>query len=69
MSLLSISQAADQLGVPPRVISDLFWQRLLDRDRFPLVGTRRAIPVGELDNIRDMLIARGKLPQTEAVAS
>ena len=70
MALLSITQAAEQLGVKPKVLSDLFWLRELDRERCPLIGRTRAIPPDYLPEIRAILVAKGKLPQTaEACAS
>src|SRR5258707_4235080 len=42
---LSVSEVARRLGVAPRVISDLFYQRRLSDDVCPLVSGRRLIPV------------------------
>jgi hypothetical protein len=40
----SVSEVARELGVPPRVLSDLFYARKLDDERCPIVGGRRLIP-------------------------
>jgi hypothetical protein len=58
---LSVSEAAEwaseALGwpVPPRAISDLFYQRRLDRDCCPLVGRFRFIPRSYLPQLRQAL--------------
>ena len=41
---LFVSNVARRLGVRPRDISDLFYQRLLRDDICPIVGGRRLIP-------------------------
>ena len=41
---LFVSDVARRLGVRPRDISDLFYQRLLRDDSCPIVGGRRLIP-------------------------
>src|SRR4051794_21028114 len=40
-NLLTVSEAARRLGVRPRDLSDLFYQRRLPDDLCPLVGGRR----------------------------
>lgn len=52
---LTISEVADQLDVPPRVISDLFYQRKLDIRTCPIVGRSRIIPASYLPKIREAL--------------
>ena len=60
---LNVSEAARaieaELGVvvPPRVISDLLYQRRIPQ--CTLVGGRRLIPVDMLPHIRDVLLDRG----------
>jgi hypothetical protein len=56
---LSVSDAARQLGVQPRQISDLFYQRRLNDDACPVVGGRRLIPVSYLPAIADALRSDG----------
>ena len=69
MSLISISQAAEELRVPPRAISDLFWQGQLDRNCCPVVAGRRVIPRDYLPAIRAVLVAKGKIPELEAASA
>ena len=65
--LLTVSSAAravaDQTGVdlPPRAISDLFYLRVLDDRRCPIVGGRRLIPRTYLPTIIEVLRDRGYL--------
>lgn len=61
MDVLSVSEAARQLGVKPKAISDLLYQRELRDDLCPLVGGRRLIPRNYLPTIREVLIERGFL--------
>ena len=42
--IISVSDLARRLGVPPRRISDLFYQRVLRDEICPIVGGRRLIP-------------------------
>ena len=62
---LTVSQAARELAaemgvsVPPRSISDLFYQRKLPDDLAPVIGGRRLIARDCLPRIRDALIAEG----------
>jgi hypothetical protein len=70
--LISLTDAARRLGVLPKLLSDLLWLRELDRDRCPLIGRTRAVPLDYLPEIRALLVKKGKLPevpQSEAVAS
>jgi hypothetical protein len=51
-----VSEAARRLGVPPRTISDLFYQRKLDGSKCPVMGGRlRVIPEEYLEVIRRVL--------------
>jgi hypothetical protein len=50
-----VSEVARQLGVRPRDISDLFYQRLLDDQRCPIVGGRRLIPEDYIPAIAEAL--------------
>jgi hypothetical protein len=52
MGLLSITEAADKLGVLPRQLSDLIYQRKLDPEMFVVVGNRRLIPTDMLPVVR-----------------
>lgn len=60
---LSVGQAADRLGVPPRAITSAFYDRKLDTDRCPLMAGRRMIPIDYLDGIAFELRRLGKLPR------
>ena len=44
MMLLSVGDAARQLGVKPRQITQVFYERRLRDDLCPIVGGRRLIP-------------------------
>lgn len=59
--LLSVGEAARQLGANPKDISDLFYRRELRDDLCPIVGGRRVIPGGYLDAIRSALKRRGRI--------
>jgi hypothetical protein len=61
MEFLSVSEVARQLGVKPKAISDLLYQRELRDDLCPIVGGRRLIPRNCLTTIREVLIERGLL--------
>jgi hypothetical protein len=62
---LIVSEAARtltaQLGevVRPRAISELFYRRLLEDSRCPIVGGRRLIPPDYLPTIADALKGQG----------
>jgi hypothetical protein len=68
--LLTVSDAARELVVKPRDISDLFYKRALREDIAPIVGGRRLIPRAYLDVVAMELRRAGKLPPLprEAVA-
>ncbi len=53
-----VSEVARRLGVRPRDISDLFYQRRLDDARCPIVGGRRLIPADYISDIEAALRAR-----------
>jgi hypothetical protein len=55
---LTVSDVARQYGVPPRVVSDLFYQRVLSDGVCPVVGGRRLIPASYIPVIEAVLLAR-----------
>jgi len=61
MELLSVSDVARRLGVAPKIISDLFYARVLNDDRCPVLCGRRLIPEEYVPTIREALIKHGKL--------
>ncbi len=67
MKYLSITQTANKLGIPPRILSDLFYGRVLSEDRCPMFAGRRAIPEDYIPEIRRVLIERGKLKEEGAM--
>jgi hypothetical protein len=64
MPHLTVSEVARRLGVRPRDVSDLFYQRHLNDDLCPVVGGRRLIPESCLLAITSALHERGLLPTT-----
>lgn len=48
---MSVSEAAERLGVKPRVLSDAFYDGRLDESRCPIVGKTRVIPAAYLESI------------------
>jgi len=52
---------SDQVGeeVSPKTLTDLFYRRLLDVKRCPIVGDRRMIPADYLPQIIEVLQSRG----------
>lgn len=64
---ISVSEAARQIGVAPRCISDLFYSRQLRDDLNPVVAGRRMIRTDYLDMIRAALRRAGKLPRVQRV--
>jgi hypothetical protein len=58
MSRLIVSEVARRLGVRPRDISDLFYQRRLTDKVCPVVGGRRLIPLNYLPEIEAALRER-----------
>jgi hypothetical protein len=61
-----VSEAARQIGVAPRAISDLFYARRLDDERCPVVGGRRLIPLDYLPVVEAALRAAGRLLTAES---
>ena len=61
MTLLSVSEVAQELGCRPRDVSDAFYNRILDNERIIIVAGRRAIPLEYLPEIRQRLTERGKV--------
>jgi hypothetical protein len=49
------------VAVPPRILSDLIYQRLLPVNRCPIVGGRRLIPLDLLPAIEAKLRERGNI--------
>lgn len=60
----STCQLARRLGVKPRVLTDLFYSRVLDDARCPIVGTRRIIPADYIAEIERALVERGIIRET-----
>jgi hypothetical protein len=56
---LSVGEAADEIGVKPRMISDLFYARQLSAERCPIVAGRRLIPRDYLPEIAAVLASSG----------
>jgi hypothetical protein len=65
MRQFPVSDAARELTrrmgrtIPPRLISDLFYQRRLDDERCPVIGRFRLIPESYLSTIETVLRAEG----------
>ena len=55
----SVSGVARLLGVPPPLISNLFYRRLLSDKICPVVDGRRLIPVHYVGEIKRLLRERG----------
>jgi hypothetical protein len=64
MSHHTVSEVARRLGVRPREISDLFYQRRLSDESCPIVGGRRLIPPDYVPTIASALQARGRGAQS-----
>jgi hypothetical protein len=56
---LTVGQVAQQLGVPPRVISNMLYNRTLDADRCRIVAGRRCVPADYVPSIAAILRDRG----------
>jgi hypothetical protein len=69
MQTLTVSQVARQIGVSPRRISWMFYDRSLSDATCPVVNGRRRIPADYVPVIEAMLRSRGFLPQAEAAAT
>jgi hypothetical protein len=57
-----VSEVARRLGVPPQVISNLFYRRLLDDTLCPVVSGRRLIPSQYVRQIARRLRERRLIP-------
>ena len=67
LRILTMIEAAREIGCLPRDISDAVYARALDESRLVRVGTRNAIPDDYLDSLREIMAARGKI-RAELVA-
>ena len=59
MDVFLVSQVARRFGVRPRDVSDLFYARILDDVRCPIVAGRRLIPADYLADVEAVLRERG----------
>ena len=59
MDYLSVSDAARELNVKPRILSDLLYHRVLRDDVCPIIGGRRLIPRSYLPIVENALMERG----------
>jgi hypothetical protein len=72
MSVLTVGQCAkeiaSELGVPvhPKILSDGFYQGVLDSTCCPVVGGRRLIPREQVPRIIETLQHAGKLKRRAA---
>jgi len=66
MQYLTVSEVARPLGVRPKDISDLFYQRELSDDTCPVVGGRRLIPPDYVPAIVKALRKKGFLKDLSA---
>lgn len=57
----SISALARRHGVSPQVLSNLFYRRVLDDEKCPVVNGRRVIPAEYVAEIEEVLRERGLL--------
>ncbi len=57
----TVGNLADHFGVPPKLLSSLFWQRVLDAEKCPVVSGRRLIPTDYVETIGEVLRERGYL--------
>jgi hypothetical protein len=67
MTHLTVSQVARQFGIRPRVISDLFYSRILDDTRCPIAGRVRLVPSNYLPRVKRVLSERGLIRDAESV--
>jgi hypothetical protein len=58
---LGISDVARKFGIPPKVISQLFYERRLNEEVCPIVNGRRRIPASYVDIIAMVLRRHGKI--------
>jgi hypothetical protein len=74
MSMLSVGDVCRQIGelrgveIPPQKLSDLFYRRILNAARCPVVGGVRRIPADYVPAVEAVLEARGILPEGVARA-
>lgn len=66
---ISTSDLARQLGVAPRCISDLFYQRKVDDSLAPIVAGRRVIRTPLIPAIEEQLRKAGHLPAAEVASA
>ena len=59
---ITLSQLARQWEIRPNVLTYLVWTGEIDRERCPLLGRVRWIPLSYVPTIRKMLVTKGKLP-------
>ena len=62
---MSVGEASRQMGVAPRVISDLFYARKLSIDRCPVVAGRRLIPNDYLPEIERVVLVSKQDDQSD----
>lgn len=62
----SISALARRWSVPPQVLSNLFYRRVLDDAKCPVVNGRRVIPAEYVPVIEGVLRERGLTRNTHA---
>lgn len=60
MPFLSVSDVTRRLGVRPRDVSDLFYQRVVPDDHCPVVAGRRLISADRVDGIASALAQCGR---------
>ena len=64
----TVGSLARELGeragkdVPPRIISDLFYKRILSDKRCPILAGRRIIPRDYVPEVERALLVRGLIP-------
>lgn len=59
MNIVTITEAANELGCRPRDISDALYNRWFDPARCFQLGNRRVIPRDALPDLRNVLAERG----------
>lgn len=69
MRYLGISDTSRRYGIPPKVLSDLFYQRHLDDSVCPVIAGRRLIPASYLPEIEAALRERGYAIPAEVAVS
>ena len=65
MRYVTVSEVARERGIPPRILSDLFYARKLSDSRCPIIGGRRMIPADYLPELDRILGEAGKLPNRQ----